>query len=288
ERRFDVGDDARGARRERVFLVVGLRVRFWLPISALDVEHEAELLAVLAACPAEVDAPERGGLTVSQPRKDFAVDFDLCGAAREMSSVFAEAYAGDDFVTEPQALLFIGVDLVAAARRDVLHTEERRERRIEWTPAAFAQIHSLALRHLMQVTASVAELGALRQHVAVADGQDDFVDDIFRAFVIDDRARAEFRNRQEPRARNEFVTLLAAARRDEGRNRQAREAVARQKAFAGEVAVAVEVGLRDALHLGQQFDLRFGEAAHALRQFLVLWAARGVTDDAVLRLLFVQ
>src|SRR6266508_257986 len=113
--------------------------------------------------------------------------------------------------------------------------------------AAFAPILALALRYLMQISASVAEFGALRQHIAVAHGQDDLVDDVFRAFMIDDRTRPEFRNRQEARARNEFVALLAAASRDERRNRQAREAVARQKALAGEVAVTVEIGLPDAI-----------------------------------------
>ena len=93
---------------------------------------------------------------------------------------------------------------------------------------------------------------------ALRDRQDDLVDHVARAFVVDDGPRPELGDGQEARAGQEFVLVAPEPpARDEGRERQAREAVTRQKAFAGEVAVGVEVGLDHVLAVGQQIDLAF-------------------------------
>lgn len=66
--------------------------------------------------------------------------------------------------------------------------------------------------------------------------------------------------------------------------RQSREVVAREKALAREVAVAVEVRLHDVLGVGEQIELGLGFAAKTLRLPLVVRRTRGVPDDPVLDL----
>src|SRR5205823_1823654 len=78
--------------------------------------------------------------------------------------------------------------------------------------------------------------------------QEDAVDHVAGALVVDDRTRAELGDGEEARPLHELIpTLPAAARRDKRREWQPREAIAGQEAFAREVAVAVEVGLQVAL-----------------------------------------
>src|SRR5437867_544602 len=75
--------------------------------------------------------------------------------------------------------------------------------------------------------------------------------------MVDDRAGAELGDRQEARACHELVAASSRASSwDVGREREPREAVAGQKTLASEIAVAVEVRLREVLGFGQDFDLR--------------------------------
>ncbi len=87
--------------------------------------------------------------------------------------------------------------------------------------------------------------------------------------------------RKRGRERNSSPVGPRPPARDVGRQRQPREVVARQKALAGEVAVAVEIRLVEAglVLAGQQLQLRLGLRAQALGGLFVLGAARGVLDD---------
>jgi len=74
------------------------------------------------------------------------------------------------------------------------------------------------------------------------------VDLVPRALVVDQRARAELVDREEPRPLDVVAVALPAARpapRHVRRQRQAWERVPREEALGGEVAVGVEVGLAD-------------------------------------------
>lgn len=71
--------------------------------------------------------------------------------------------------------------------------------------------------------------------------------------MIDHGAGAELRDCEETRAREEFISLLCAASGNVRRERKAGEVVARQEAFAGEIAVAVEIRLQDVLGLREEF-----------------------------------
>src|SRR5581483_12491685 len=99
----------------------------------------------------------------------------------------------------------------------------------------------------MQVAAVRAVLDrGRRQSVLVRPfgRQKDPVDEVARALVVDDAARPELGDREETRPLQELVASLPiATRRDEGREWEAREAVARQEALAREITVAVEVRL---------------------------------------------
>ena len=102
--------------------------------------------------------------------------------------------------------------------------------------------------------------------------------------MIDDSSRPKLRDGQETRARQVLVALLVAPPWNIGRERQAREIVARQEALAGKVAITVEVGLFQALDIGEQRQLRFRLRPEPVGLFLVFGAARGVADHAILRL----
>ena len=100
--------------------------------------------------------------------------------------------------------------------------------------------------------------------------QDGLVDDVARSLVVNDGAGPKLGDGQEPRPLQELLPLpktpahsatRAPARpstRDERRQRQAREAVAGEKALAGEVTVAVKVGLQQPIDVGEQVHLLLG------------------------------
>src|SRR5208337_404112 len=72
-------------------------------------------------------------------------------------------------------------------------------------------IPGLTRGKLLDIAARAALLGRLGDRsIAVGDWQDHLVDDVAGALVIDDAARAELGDRQESRAREEFVTALDA------------------------------------------------------------------------------
>ena len=203
-----------------------------------------------------------------------------------------EAHGGAQFKALAHALFFVRADAVAPAGGDVLQTEQCKQGFAERRMTALAQIQPVAGCDRVEVAADRALLGALGSRavcvgiLALGHRQVDLVDDVARAFVVDDGARAELGDGQEARPGQEFVGVaLDAPAGDIGRERQAREAVAGQEAFAGEVAVGVEVGLDDVLGFGQQLDLALGLLAQALGLVVVVFGARVIVDDLLLRLL---
>ncbi len=102
--------------------------------------------------------------------------------------------------------------------------------------------------------------------------------------MVDERARPELADRQEPRP-GQVVTLSAAAGRagrDERRDRQPGEGVAGQKAFGGEVPVAVEVAVADVVGLvAQQVQLRRGLQVLGAGVADRLGRGRRITQDPV-------
>src|SRR5688500_4323098 len=105
----------------------------------------------------------------------------------------------------------------------------------------------------MEVPAVLALLERVRRQAVllVAIGrEEDAVDDVASALVVHDRARPELGNREEAGPLQVLVLALSAsASGDERRQGQPGKAVAREEAFAREVAVAVEVGLDARLRL---------------------------------------
>ena len=103
--------------------------------------------------------------------------------------------------------------------------------------------------------------------------------------MVDQRPGAEFRDRQEARARDVFVAPAAPApARHVGGNRQPGEIVPRQESLRREIAVGVEVPLVDALSLGEQPDLAFGLSAQPARMIALRLRTGMVADDVVVQI----
>ena len=78
------------------------------------------------------------------------------------------------------------------------------------------------------------------------------IDLVAGAFVVDERARTKFCNRQETGARKKTVRLFLTPPGNICRERQTGEAIPGQEAFGGEIAIGIEVGLNEVLDIGQQ------------------------------------
>ena len=102
----------------------------------------------------------------------------------------------------------------------------------------------------MAIAARAAHLEDVFRDVAgvLVEREIHLVDSVAGPLVVHHGPRAKFGDGQESRPREKLVSALAAAAgRNEGRERKAREVVTGEKAFAGEVAVAVEVAFDRAL-----------------------------------------
>ena len=182
-----------------------------------------------------------------------------------------EADTGPDLEAEADALLLVGVDAVTAPGRDVLEAEEV-VHDVERCSAVLAEVETwVAVRQRMEVAAARALLHRGRRQPVLLRSlgrEEDAVDEVARALVVDDAARPELRDREEPRALEELISPLAcAAGGDKCRERKPWEAVAGEEALAREVAVAVEVGLPCALLLSaaEELDLGLGLVAQTAR-----------------------
>ena len=274
--------DHAGSLGRKGILFVAFVLFVFLPESSLGIEHEAVLFFRLTTGPAEVDPPELGGLAVDEFGHFLAVLTDAGDSAGGAAAVFDEPHGGTEVVAEADSFLFVAVDPLAAFRRDVLETEKVGKFALHCRLAMVTEIRARPAGYRVQVAAAGAQFGAAGEDV-VADGQNDLVDRVFGAFVVDDRPGAELGDRQEPGPREEFVApFLSPATRNVGRERQPRETVAGQETFAGKVAIAVEVGLDQVLGLGEQFELRFCFLAETLGLGPVVGGSRGIDDDAVL------
>jgi len=108
---LDVGDDPlfhRGHGVVRIFLLRHQLVA--LPVAALSIEHESEDVGVLAPAPAEVDAPDGGGLAVGHGAEDRAVALDGRGAQRGCVPMLGETQPGNQLVAQALAFFLVGVD----------------------------------------------------------------------------------------------------------------------------------------------------------------------------------
>ena len=86
--------------------------------------------------------------------------------------------------------------------------------------AMFAQVKSLTLIDRMQITALLTLLGPARgQTLILANGQNDAVNQVARAFMVDDGPRPKLRDGQETWAREVFITLFGAPPRNIGLER---------------------------------------------------------------------
>src|SRR4051794_39682244 len=109
---FDVRDDAIAAVAHRVSAVVGCRLWVRRPIAILGVEHKAQYVFVLASCPADVDAPERGGSAVCQ-RSPLGTLTDDVSVPLAASLPLGETQTCPYLETLTHALFLVGVDSIA-------------------------------------------------------------------------------------------------------------------------------------------------------------------------------
>src|SRR5207302_968672 len=142
-----------------------------------------------------------------------------------------------DLVPLPAALFLITRDAFAALRGDRRHLEELGDElaliAVEPGAAVLAQVHQRGIA-LVEVAARLAQLGPHEPALCRARRQETAGHRVLAALVVDDVPGAELAQREETRAGDELA-LVRAMRRDEGAHRQAREVVARQESFAGEV-----------------------------------------------------
>src|SRR5947209_13707097 len=207
---LDIGDDPLGTRGKRIIGVVG-RLIIFRPVTAFFIQHKAVLVLILAPHPAHIDTPERGGMTIGERCQYFFALLYHTRAIRWTPLVFAEAHRRADLEALAHALLFIGVDLIAALGRHVLQAEEALQRLPQFVAAALAEIEPPARDHAMQVAAVLALLGHACQQVLVLFDRAYYqVDQVARTLVIDDSARPKLRDGQEARPRQVFVALLVA------------------------------------------------------------------------------
>jgi soluble P-type ATPase len=181
----------------------------------------------------------------------------------------------------------------AAPRADVLESKQTVHRWFEDEVTVLAQIRAGTPRHEMHVAARRAPLcgdGNHRVFVGlIGNWKDDLVNQIPRTLVVDNRPRTELGDGEESWTGQELVPPRSCpAPRDVGRQRQARETVAWQEALAGEVPVAIEVGLRNVLGPGQQLDLGLSLLAQSLGLNTLRGRPRVIQDDPVLEFALIE
>ena len=188
----------------------------------------------------------------------------ISGDHLQLAVGLGELQGGLHFIALPDSLFFVGRDALCALGGDVLDAIEvlylvgAGQRR-----AARHAAIGIALQPEVPIAAGRAEAGyisgqpcALSHLVLPGDGEQGLDDPVLAAFVIDETVWTELAEREKSRARQETLsTDVAAACRDIGQQRQAREVVPRQKALAGQVAVGVEVAVERTVTGQQQISL---------------------------------
>jgi hypothetical protein len=173
-----------------------------LPVAALDVEQVADAVRIGAASPAEVHAPERRGVAVPRQRDRCAIGVEVERRGdRGLTVAGGEAVRGPQLVADAEPLFFIRVDAIAPSGGDVLHAEVVVTALEPDLAARLAAVGRGLAAERVEVAARGAHRGtAVERCLVAADRQDDLVDLVARALVIDDGARAELGDGQEPRA----------------------------------------------------------------------------------------
>ena len=122
---FDIGNDFLDAGGcLAVIFVLVIRVNGALgPAPLLDIQPETTVLFVLTAGPAEIHAPQFGGIAVLQLGKKLAADEQARGAKQWPAIALGEAHAGLDLVSEAEAFLLITIDALAPPGDDILLAE---------------------------------------------------------------------------------------------------------------------------------------------------------------------
>lgn len=202
--------------------------------SAFEVDQEAGWDG--GASEAVVDAEEGGGRGVEEPEDGRAVVGDVGFLGARGSSFLGELEAGFQLVAAPAPLFFVAGDALAPAGSDVGHFEEGDDLAIASVEADLADRAEVE-RGLAEGSAGTAEAQGPPPLVQASRRGLEAGDLPLVAFVVEDVARREFAQGEEARVDDEF----AFSSRDPGPHGEGREVVARQEAFAGEVAVGVEV-----------------------------------------------
>ncbi|TFE69317.1 hypothetical protein A7Q09_05345 [Methylacidiphilum sp. Yel] len=262
-----------------------------LPDPPLRVEEEAQAVRVAPPGPAQIDPPQGGRTAVGQSSQGLAVENDAGRPGAWPAVLLGKAHPRADLVADAQPLFLVGADAVSPPGGDVLEAEEALDGSGEHRAAALAEVGPGGLEDRVEVAACPALLCGVGHEPPFArplGRQQHAVDHVPRSLVVDDPARPELGDRQEAGAREKLVaTPGAPATRDEGRERQAREVVARQEPLAREVPVAVEVRLvgPGALDVGpEELKLRLGLGPQALGAVAVLGTPGGISDDPILLL----
>src|SRR5262249_4100503 len=150
--------------------------------------------------------------------------------AGRLAVAASEADGSSDLEAEADALLLVRVDAVTPLGADVLESEEVMHH-VERSVALFAEVEPWVTGvHEMQVAAVRAVLDRGRRQPVLLrplGRQEDPVDEVARALVVDDAARPELGDGEEARPLQELIAPLAiATRRNESREGKAWEAVA--------------------------------------------------------------
>ena len=117
------------------------------------------------------------------------------------SILFGEAYRRAYLVAQTHAFLFIRIDLVTAPGRYILQTEQVVQCLFKRSAAVFAQVETLTIVDRMQVATLLALLcPACGNMFIFPNWQNDAIDQVARAFMIDNRARAKFGDSQKSRS----------------------------------------------------------------------------------------
>ena len=246
-----------------------LPVRVTHPFARLLVDEKTEPVLLLLTEPAEIDAPQLGAASEGERGERSAGERDIAAARRARDARSLEAEGRPDVEALLLTLVLVGRNPLAAAGADVGELEEVLDRRGELGFAVFAPIGIDGTADGVEVAAGLALLRRAENEpgLGLTRRQEHTIDLITLPLVVDERLGAKLADGKEAGAIEVFLVAAAGPARNEGRKREAGEVISRQKPFAGEVAVGVEVGLlvRLAVFVQEQVALQLRLASEAIR-----------------------
>ena len=242
----------------------------------------------LLAEPAEVDPPQLGIAAERETGDGNATARDLAGGERRDAARSLEAERRPHVEALLLSLVFVAADPLTAASENVGQPEESVAGGRELGVAKLAAVVVGSTIDRVQVAAGVALLGLVKHEslLGVARRQEHLCDLIPLSLVVDERLGAKLTDRQKPGPVEVSLVAGASATRDEGRERQPGEVVAREKALAGKVAIGVKVGLvtPGRVLIEQQITLVLGLLPKPFGLRLVSWGDGVVILPLVLTL----